>query len=397
MRIASVRTYSLARALAAPIRSGGSVFDTFSATLVEIHSDDGQVGLGECIAHWGPQVTATIVDTLLAPRLLGRDPRDVEGLWDEMFGQLRQRGHSRGFSLEAISGVDIALHDLLARAGGLPLYKYLAGHGRDRVACYASSVYIADIEEMVADAAHQVALGHAAIKVKIGRPADLGGIRRDVESVRAIRAAVGAEVEIMLDANGVYDAATAIRVAHLLEPLDIAWLEEPVFPDDVSGYELIRKHTSIPLAAGESEFGVFGFRDLIERRAADVLQPDIARVRGFTAARRVAALAHAYNLAFSPHTGFSGGVEQLAALHLAAAVPNFTTYEHFYAPNALRELFTAPFPVPAAGEVALPAGPGRGWASSWTGTWSGAVSCPDDAKRGPISSQFTVMARARGP
>ena len=176
MRIASVRTYSLARALETPIRSGGGVFDTFSATLVEVCSDDGQVGLGECVAHWGPQVTATIVDTLLAPLLLGRDPRDVEGLWDKMFGQLRRRGHSRGFSLEAISGVDIALHDLLARAGGLPLYKYLAGHGRDRVACYASAVYIADIEERVADAAGQVALGHVAIKVKIGRPADLGGI-----------------------------------------------------------------------------------------------------------------------------------------------------------------------------------------------------------------------------
>jgi L-alanine-DL-glutamate epimerase-like enolase superfamily enzyme len=183
--------------------------------------------------------------------------------------------------------------------------------------------------------------------------------------VRAVREAVGPDVELMLDANGAYDAATAIRVARQLEPLDIAWLEEPVPPDDVSGYALLRRRTAIPLACGESEFGVFGFRDLIERRAVDILQPEIARVGGFVGARRVAALAHAYNLRIAPHTGFSGGVAHLAALHLAAALPNVSTYEYFYAPNALRDLFVEPFPAPHRGTVALPTAPGLGLELDW--------------------------------
>jgi L-alanine-DL-glutamate epimerase-like enolase superfamily enzyme len=363
--IASVRAIPLAASLDQPIWFAGGAFKTFVATLVEVRTDDGRTGIGECIVRKAPQVTQAVVDSLLAPVLVGRDPRDVEGLWDEMLGQLRRWGHTRGFVLEAMSGVDIALHDLLARQAGLPLYKFLAGHGRKAVKCYASSVYFASPEEMASEAAEQIARGHTAIKVKIGRNEAMGGRRLDVESVRAVRQAVGPNVEIMLDANSAFDASTAIRLCRHLEPLDIAWMEEPVPPDDVSGYELIRKSTSIPLAAGESEFGVFGFRDLIERRAIDVLQPDIARVGGFTGARRVAALAHAYNLLYAPHTGFSAGVAHLASLHLAAAIPNFMTYEYFYAPNALRDIFAQPFPEPKDGMVPLPDQPGLGLDLDW--------------------------------
>ncbi len=365
MIIASVRAIPLSGAIETPILFAGGAFKTFVATLLEIRTDDGHAGIGECIVRRAPQVTRTVVDSLLAPVLIGRDPRDVEGLWDEMLGQLRRWGHTRGFVIEAMSGVDIALHDLLAHHAGLPLFKFLGGHGRMSVKCYASSVYIAPFEEMAREASAQVARGHTAVKVKIGRGETLGGLRADVESVRAVRQAVGPGVEIMLDANSAYDAATAIRLCRQIEPLDIAWLEEPVPPDDVSGYELIRKSTSIPLAAGESEFGVFGFRDLIERRAIDVLQPDIARVGGFTGARRAAALAHAYNLRYAPHTGFSAGIAHLASLHLAATVPNFMTYEYFYAPNALRDIFTESFPQPKGDRIPVPTKPGLGLDLDW--------------------------------
>jgi len=365
VKIASIKTYTLSASLERPLLFGIGAFGTFTATLVEIRTDEGHVGWGEAIARKAPEVVTTTIHRLLAPVVLGRDPRDLEGLWDLLFEQLRRWGHSRGFVVEALSGIDIALHDLLARAAGLPLYKFLGGAGRAAVPCYASSVYFAPIDQMAAEAAAQVAAGHVAIKVKIGRPPQLGGMRADVASVRAVREAVGPDVELMLDANGAYDAATAIRVARQLEPLDIAWLEEPVPPDDVSGYALLRRRTAIPLACGESEFGVFGFRDLIERRAVDILQPEIARVGGFVGARRVAALAHAYNLRIAPHTGFSGGVAHLAALHLAAALPNVSTYEYFYAPNALRDLFVEPFPAPHRGTVALPTAPGLGLELDW--------------------------------
>jgi len=228
------------------------------------------------------------------------------------------------------------------------------------VPCYASSVYFDDIPRMVADAKSQIAAGHTSIKVKIGRPPQLGGRRQDVSSVKAIREAVGPDVDIMLDVNSAYDAATAIKVCRELEGDDITWIEEPVPPDDLDGYRKVREGQGIPVAAGESEFGVFGFRELIQRGAIDIAQPDVARIGGFTGARRVGALVHAHNLRYAPHTGFSAGVSHLAALHVAAAVPNLMTYEYFFAPNPLRDLFTEPFPMPSAGFIDVPQRPGLG-------------------------------------
>ncbi|MDQ7842125.1 MAG: mandelate racemase/muconate lactonizing enzyme family protein [Armatimonadota bacterium] len=360
MKIASVQCRMLAATLPRPIQFGIGAFPTFSATLVRITTDDGLSGVGECIVRKAPRVTRTVVEELLAPVLIGRDPHDAEGLWDEMFRQLRGWGHYRGFVFEAISGIDTALWDILGQAAGLPVYKVLGGAGRTQVPCYASSVYFADLPTMVEEARAQVAAGHRAIKVKIGRPPDLGGRRQDVASVKAIRDALGPEVDIMLDANSAYDAATAITVCRQLEKEDITWIEEPVPADDLDGYRKVREGQSIPVAAGESEFGVFGFRELILRGAIDIVQPDVARVGGFTAARRVGALVHAHNLRYAPHTGFSAGVSHLAALHVAAAVPNLMTYEYFYAPNPLRDLFTEPFPTPVRGVVDVPQRPGLG-------------------------------------
>ena len=365
MKIERITAHPLAGTVEKPLWFGIGAFPTFYATLVEVTADTGLKGVGECIARKAPRVVATIVEDMLAPLLIGRDPRDVGGLWEEMFAQLRRWGHSRGFLLEAMSGIDTALWDLLAREAGEPLYKALRGAGRERVACYASSVYIAEIDQMAEEARQQVQSGHRAVKVKIGRNEAMGGLRADIASVRAIREAVGPAAAIMVDANGAYDAATAIRACRELAPLDITWIEEPVPPDDVSGYELIRRSQMIPLACGESEFGLFGFRDLIERRAIDVLQPNVARIGGFTAALRVGALAHTHNLACAPHTGFSGGVEQLAALHLAGAIPNFMTYEYMFINNPLRDIFTAPFPAAREGMIDLPRGPGLGLEVDW--------------------------------
>lgn len=374
MKIARVVAHPLAAKAPRPVSFSIGEYSTFYGTLVEVTTDDGRTGVGESIARQAPQVVAAVVDDMLAPLLIGRDPRDVAGLWEQMFAQLRRWGHSRGFVLEAISGVDVALWDLLARAAGEPLFRALRGAGRDRVGCYASKVYLTDVERMAQEAAGMKRRGFRAIKVQIGRRETQGGLRADIASVAAIRESVGPEVAIMLDANGAYDAATAIRLGRSLEPYDITWLEEPVPPDDISGYALIRRGQGVPLAAGESEFGIFGFRDLIERRAVDILQPEIARIGGFTAALQLGALAYAYNLRVAPHTGFSAGVAHLASLHLAAAVPNFMTYEYMlpellsaegYTENPLRDIFAAPFPEPREGTIDLPPGPGLGLEVDW--------------------------------
>ncbi|HTE02818.1 MAG TPA: hypothetical protein VK739_01630, partial [bacterium] len=150
MKIKSVKCRMLAGTLDTPIQFGIGAFPTFSATLVEVTTNDGLVGIGECIVRRAPQVTRAVVDHMLAPVITGRDPHDVEGLWDEMFQQLRGWGHYRGFVFEALSGIDTALWDILGKAAGLPVYKVLGGAGRSRVPCYASSVYFAGVNEMAA-------------------------------------------------------------------------------------------------------------------------------------------------------------------------------------------------------------------------------------------------------
>ncbi len=363
MKIAAIACTPLAATPQRPVEFSIGTFPTFYAALVQVTTDDGLVGVGECIVRRAPEVVTTIVDRLLAPLVVGRDPWDVEGLWDEMLGLLRRWGHSRGFVVEAMSGIDMALWDILARSVGKPLYKFLGGAGRDRVRCYVSKVYFDDLPRMAAEAQAQVARGHTAIKVQIGWPAARGGARQDVRTVKAIRDAVGPEVDVMLDANGAYDVGTAVWVGRQLEEFNVTWLEEPVPADDLDGYAHLRRSVRIPLAAGETEFGLFGFRDLIARGCLDVLQPEVARIGGITPARRLWALAHAHNLAYAPHTGFSGGIAHLASLHLAAAAPNFFTYEYMgtqYVQNPLRDIFTAPFPSPEGALIRLPQGPGLG-------------------------------------
>ena len=363
MKIASVTCTRLAATPPRPVQFSIGTFSTFYAAVVEVRTDDGLVGVGECIARRAPEVVATIVDRLLAPLLIGRDPWDVEGLWDEMLALLRRWGHSRGFVLEAMSGIDIALWDLLARSVGKPLYKFLGGAGRDRVRCYVSKVYFDEIPRMAEEARRLASQGHTAVKVQVGWPEARGGHRADVRTVRAVREAVGPDVEVMVDANGAYDVGTAVRVGRQLEEFNLAWLEEPVPADDLDGYAHLHRSVRVPLAAGETEFGLYGFRDLIARGCVDILQPEVARIGGVTATRRLWALAHAHNLPVAPHTGFSGGVAHLASLHLAAATPNFYTYEYMGAPsiqNPLRDIFTVPFPAPREGMIALPQGPGLG-------------------------------------
>ncbi len=327
---------------------------------MEITTDDGIVGVGECIARRAPRIVDTVVRDLLWPVVLGRDPADVSGIWDEMFGVLRPWGHYRGFVQEGMSGIDQALWDIQAQAQGVPIYRALGGAARDRVPVYGSKVYTADLGAMAKEAAAAVARGHKAIKIQLGRSDAFGGPDADVEVCRVIRDAIGPDVQMGADVNSAYDASTAIRVCERIAKYDLAFLEEPVFPDDLDGYELIRHATSIPLACGESEFGTFGFREIFRRKLIDVVQPDVARVGGYTAGLRVGEMVHANKLRYAPHTGFSCGVAQVASLHLSAAVPDLWRCEWMWIDNPLTDVFTEPLPQPTDGVITMPAKPGLG-------------------------------------
>ena len=304
----------------------------------------------------------TVVRDLLWPIVHGRDPHDVAGLHDAMFAALRPWGHYRGFVQEGMSGIDQALWDIVAQERGMPLYRALGGAARASVPVYGSKVYTADLEQMAREARTAVDRGHKAIKVQIGRSADFGGNRADIEVCRVVREAIGRDVEMGVDVNSAYDAATAIRVCHQVAQYDLWFIEEPVYPDDIDGYELIRRSQPIPVAAGESEFGLFGFRELLKRRALDFVQPEIARIGGFTAAMRLGALAQTHNVKVAPHTGFSCGVAQLASLHLAAAMPALARLEWMWIANPLAEIFTEALPQPVNAAIAAPERPGLGLA-----------------------------------
>ena len=297
---------------------------------------------------------------LLWPVIEGKDARDVAGLHDGMFATLRPWGHYRGFVQEGMSGIDQALWDIVAQSQGIPLYRALGGAARERVLVYGSKVYTADLDHMASEACAAVERGHRAIKIQLGRSAEFGGPDADVEVCRVIREAIGPRIEMGADVNSAYDAATAIRVCQRIARYDLWFIEEPVYPDDIDGYELIRRSQPIPVAAGESEFGLFGFRELLRRRALDYVQPEIGRIGGFTAAMRLGALAQAHNVKVAPHTGFSCGVAQLASLHLAAATPSLARLEWMYISNPLAEIFTDPLPQPVNGELLPPARPGLG-------------------------------------
>jgi L-alanine-DL-glutamate epimerase-like enolase superfamily enzyme len=356
VKIERLEVLELEAPAAVPWRIATARLATLGATVVRLHADDGTIGLGECIVRLGPGVTRAVAEEILAPVVLGRDPFDVESIWDAMLATMRMRGHARGFLVEAMSGVDIALWDMLGRRLGEPVWRLLAGHGRRRLPVYASSILLAEPDAMAREAKDLVGAGFRAVKMKVGE-----ALAVDVARMEAVRAAVGADVEVMLDANSGYDAPTAVAVARAAEGLGMAWLEEPVPPDDLPGYRRVRAGTRLRLAAGESHFTAGDLRELVAEGLLDVLQPDIARAGGFTGCRRIAALADAWNLAIAPHTGASGALCIAATLHLAAATPRFLIFEHMVLDNPLAALLTPPLPRPEAGVLPVPGRPGLGF------------------------------------
>ncbi len=360
MKIESVTATPLAAAVGAPVTFGFGSHPVFTMTLVTVTTQGGIVGYGEAATRRAPQMTVSAVQDLLAPLLIGQDARNIEGLWMRMMGEMRRWGHTKGVVVEAISGVDVALWDAVSRANGMPAWQFMAGSGREALPCYASSIYITDPAESCRLAAELVERGFRRIKVKVGRVAADGGMNMDIAVLRAVRDVVGPEVELVVDANGAYDAADALLMARQMETLDIRWFEEPVPADDIRGYKRLRAGTSVPLARGETDFGVLDMTPLVAADLVDVIQPDLGRCGGLSGARHLGTLALGANVKYAPHTGFSGGVSQLAALHAAAAAPVLDMVEYMIIDNPLRDLFTEAYPECVDGRIHVPQNPGLG-------------------------------------
>jgi L-rhamnonate dehydratase len=290
--------------------------------VVEILTDDGLVGIGN--AALAPQVTKQVIDLYLKPLLIGQNPWDIEFLWQHMYRKTMAFGR-KGIGMVAISAVDIALWDLLGKSAKQPVYCLLGGRTKTRIPVYASRLYATELGELAQEAKRYKDDGYKAMKLRFGwGPSDgAAGMQRNLELVRTVRETVGNEVDVMADAYMGWTLDYAKRMLALLEPFQLRWLEEPVIPDDIHGYCELKSYGRIPIAGGEHEFTLYGFRDLLEARAVDYIQFDTNRVGGITQARKIAALAESYSVPVIPHAG------QMHNYHIVMASLNSPMAEYF--------------------------------------------------------------------
>jgi len=373
MKITAVRAAWLRALIPAERRhtSDFGVNDSFNTCLVEIDTDTGLTGLGEAkvgVGNLGNYAALVIlIHAELAPMLIGRDPRDVTALWETIYNGTRAHYVSahgrtfpivgrRGITVSALSGIDIALWDLLGKALGQPVWRLLGGRLRERIPAYASGGW-APVGGVGKQLRQYVERGHRAVKMRVGlqdRSVDDSAAR-----VREARESLGPEVGLMVDAHGTWSVREAQRFARKVADCDLAWLEEPVSPDNIAGQAEVRAATDIPIAAGETEQTRFAFRDLLEARAVDVLQPDVAIAGGITETLRICALAATHGLTVAPHL-WGGAILFASGLHLAVATPCVTTLEFSRGENPLlNELVQEPFDL-VDGYVLAPDRPGLG-------------------------------------
>jgi L-rhamnonate dehydratase len=290
--------------------------------LVEIFTDHGHVGLGN--AALAPQVTKQVIDLYLRPLLVGQNPWDIERLWQHMYRKTMAFGR-KGIGMVAISAVDIALWDLLGKAANQPVYRLLGGRTKARIPVYASRLYSGDLSELAAEAKRYKDEGYKAMKLRFGwGPTDgAPGMQHNVDLVRTVRHCIGDDIDLMADAYMGWTLEYAKRMLPLLEPFELRWVEEPIIPDDIHGYAELKSGARVPIAGGEHEFTLYGFRELLEARALDYIQFDTNRVGGLTQARKIAALAEAHSIPVIPHAG------QMHNYHLVMASFNSPIAEYF--------------------------------------------------------------------
>ena len=353
-------------------RSDHGVADFFDATIVRIETECGLVGWGEAKASVGSMgnnaALAALINRDLGPALIGEDPRNPRRLWEigynggrTHFALTRGRGFPvldrRGIRISAIGAIDMACWDILGRSLDVPVWRLLGGRCRDSMPAYASGGW-APVEAIGAQLEDYIARGgFRAVKMCVGAGDD--DLATSVRRVHAARDRLGADIDIMVDAHGTYSVKEALRFVRLVEECGLAWFEEPVNADDKAGMGTVRAASDIPVAAGESEFTRFDFRDLLEHKAVDYFQPDLAIAGGITEAMRIAALAESHGVFLAPHL-WGGALNFAAGLQVMAASPAAVIAEYSLGANPLlHDLAEEDFEV-VDGMIAIPDRPGLG-------------------------------------
>lgn len=294
----------------------------FETAFVKITTADGVIGWGEALAPVAPEVVCTIIEQLLAPVLIGRDPLDGDVLWNLMYDLMRERGYYGGFMLDAISACDTALWDLRGKLLDQPVFKLLGGAYRDRVPCYVSGLPRRTAEARAELALEYVERGFSAFKLAAGH-----GLREDTASVQSLRAALGEEATLLLDAHWVYALDEAVRLGQALAELGVGFFEAPINPEDVESHAQLAAAVAVAIAHGETERTRYQFRPWLTQKAADILQPDVGRA-GISETIKIATMAEAFNARMAPHLSVGLGVCIAATIQAAAAIPNLYLLEY---------------------------------------------------------------------
>lgn len=360
MKITCVEAAPLGVPLDEPLHWGSMVVTSKGGILVRVHTDEGLIGIGE--AGFSSEYFSTVgpvINERLAPLLIGEDPTRVQELWQKMHAATHMWGR-RGVETYALSGVDIALWDLLGKVAGQPIYKLL-GAAKDKARAYFAPS-LKGPEEIVPEAVGAVESGYTALKLRVGM-----GLATDEQIVRRVRESVGDGVDLMVDANMAYDRREALKMARVFEELRVVWLEEPIMSKSLSQYAaehrwLAERVGELRLAGGESLFTRYEYIDLFEPRVFDVIQPDCVSVGGISEAKKVADMASAWNVECVPHIACSSGtgIGLAAGLQLILASPNAPLVEYdAYGGPGWEGLLEDPVRL-QNGHVSAPEGPGLG-------------------------------------
>lgn len=355
-RIAAIRARNISVPLDVATSLSSRLVNARHYGVVEVEGDDGFKGIGFCyVGSAGATIFSEIVTSLLAPVLLGEDPYRVEGLWAEMYQEALLQGRT-GTVMRAISALDTAIWDRNARAVGLPLYKLLGAVSTDTVPAYASGGYYVagKTPALLADEmAGYVAMGFKAVKIKVGKE----DLRGEEARIAAVRERIGPDPILMLDANNAWqDLPTALRFVRMYEKYDPYFIEEPFSPDDIDNHARLAQATGVLVATGEIEAGRWRFKDLLQSKAAAILQTDACVCGGVTEFRRIAATAASFGVTVCPHW-----FHDLHA-HLVAATPNARYVEFFPDDQVLnfRRLVGRQLEM-RGGDLVLPTQPGLGF------------------------------------
>jgi len=368
IKIISLKVHVIQSHLETPFSFSQGWVNKRSATLIEINTNDGITGWGEafCQGLEPPEISAAVIENALKPILVEQSPLDIEVLWHNMYNVTRDFGR-KGSVISAISAIDIALWDIAGKYYNQPIHQLLGGAFRKKIKPYATGFYRlkgkGEANRLAEEALSHFENGFDHMKVKLGF-----GIDDDLKCMETIRNALkNKNVTLMIDTNHAYGRSEALILGRNLEDFRLRWYEEPVVPEDIKGYAELRSKLDIPVAGGENEHTLYGFRSLFENNAIDIAQPDIGSCGGITGAKHIINLAHSFGVEVNPHV-WGSAIAQAASIQVIASIP--VTHFSVFAREPIleydqsshpfrRELLSTPFEL-ENGMLNIPNGKGLG-------------------------------------